>query len=191
MAPTHSKDAFLWRGNHPLLDFVNTERMLDGDRLDLLDSPRAFADWLGHAGLPGSWSGDGWEILGQAKVFRAAMRRMAQSLAEGREVAAEAAQVINQVLAEQRGHFRVEGDHPPYHRHFLADGKGHPLLSLALSASDLLCSQDLSLVRHCQNEACILFFLDVTRNHTRRWCSMQSCGNRAKVAAHYQRMKAR
>ncbi len=61
----------------------------------------------------------------------------------------------------------------------------------SLSASALLCSQDLSLVRRCQNEACTLFFLDVTKNHTRRWCSMQSCGNRAKVAAHYQRNKAR
>ncbi|NEJ40784.1 CGNR zinc finger domain-containing protein, partial [Rhizobium ruizarguesonis] len=30
---------------------------------------------------------------------------------------------------------------------------------------------------------CTLFFLDTTKSHRRRWCSMALCGNRMKVAA--------
>ena len=48
---------------------------------------------------------------------------------------------------------------------------------------------DLSLVKACQNPQCVLFFYDTTKNHARRWCSMAACGNRAKVAAHYQRAR--
>jgi predicted RNA-binding Zn ribbon-like protein len=36
-----------------------------------------------------------------------------------------------------------------------------------------------------------LYFYDTTKNHTRRWCSMTGCGNRAKAAAFYERKKSR
>src|SRR4029077_4909064 len=42
-------------------------------------------------------------------------------------------------------------------------------------------------VKKCENPACVLFFYDGTKNHSRRWCSMKACGNRTKVAAFYQR----
>ncbi|MCI0410524.1 MAG: CGNR zinc finger domain-containing protein, partial [Acidobacteria bacterium] len=54
---------------------------------------------------------------------------------------------------------------------------------------DLLSEGDLTLVRKCENPACILYFHDTTKNHARRWCSMRACGNRAKVAAHYRRRR--
>jgi len=44
-------------------------------------------------------------------------------------------------------------------------------------------------VKACQNPQCVLLFYDTTKNHARRWCSMAACGNRAKVAAHYQRAR--
>ena len=40
-----------------------------------------------------------------------------------------------------------------------------------------------SRLRRCQNEACGLVFVDDSRAGSRRWCSMQRCGNRAKVRA--------
>ena len=63
------------------------------------------------------------------------------------------------------------------------------LWPVAESASDLLCYADLTLVKKCENPACVLFFYDTTKNHSRRWCSMSGCGNRMKVAAHYQRLR--
>ena len=39
-----------------------------------------------------------------------------------------------------------------------------------------------------ENE-CTWIFLDETKNHSRRWCSMRDCGNRAKARRHYERAK--
>lgn len=58
---------------------------------------------------------------------------------------------------------------------------------LAEAAARLLTEKDLTLVRRCENPACVLHFYDTSRNHRRRWCSMDICGNRMKVAAHYRR----
>jgi len=46
-------------------------------------------------------------------------------------------------------------------------------------------------IRRCANPVCVLYFLDATKNGTRRWCSMKTCGNRAKASRHYRRVKQR
>lgn len=53
------------------------------------------------------------------------------------------------------------------------------LWPIALSAAELLTSADLRRVRQCGG--CDWLFVDHSRNHLRRWCSMSACGNRAKV----------
>jgi predicted RNA-binding Zn ribbon-like protein len=53
----------------------------------------------------------------------------------------------------------------------------------------LLATGDFSLVRRCENAACVLWFYDRTRSHHRRWCSMARCGNRHKVAAFRKRRR--
>ncbi|TMR94989.1 hypothetical protein EJK15_31085 [Nonomuraea basaltis] len=45
-------------------------------------------------------------------------------------------------------------------------------------------------VRKCANPQCVLWFLDVSKNGSRRWCSMEGCGNRAKVGRFNQRHKS-
>lgn len=53
--------------------------------------------------------------------------------------------------------------------------------SLAACAVDLLTSADVRRIRACAGEACDWLFIDDSRNHLRRWCSMDECGNRAKM----------
>jgi predicted RNA-binding Zn ribbon-like protein len=53
----------------------------------------------------------------------------------------------------------------------------------------LLTTEDFSHIKACEGPACTLLFADHTRGHTRRWCSMEICGNRAKQAAHRNRIK--
>lgn len=55
------------------------------------------------------------------------------------------------------------------------------LWPVAWSAGELLTSQDLEKLRLCAGYQCGWLFLDTSRNHTRRWCDMKDCGNRAKV----------
>jgi predicted RNA-binding Zn ribbon-like protein len=65
-----------------------------------------------------------------------------------------------------------------------------PLWAVARSASDLLTSPDQSIVKECASPTCSWLFLDTSRNHSRRWCDMNICGNREKARRHYQRHKA-
>jgi predicted RNA-binding Zn ribbon-like protein len=63
------------------------------------------------------------------------------------------------------------------------------LAPLAERAGDLLVTADFALVRKCEDAACVLWFLDRTKSHRRRWCSMALCGNRNKVASFRQRQQ--
>jgi len=61
---------------------------------------------------------------------------------------------------------------------------------LARSAGALLTSTDLESVGMCADDrGCGFLFFDGTRNKTRQWCSMESCGNRAKASRYYLRQK--
>lgn len=64
-----------------------------------------------------------------------------------------------------------------------------PLWPVAREAVQLLLTADLHRLRECAADDCRWLFLDTTRNRSRRWCSMQTCGNRAKV--HEFRRRAR
>ena len=61
------------------------------------------------------------------------------------------------------------------------------LWSVAHDAADLLTSGELDRVGQCADDRCGWLFLDTSRNRSRRWCSMEDCGNRAKARRHYQR----
>ena len=58
------------------------------------------------------------------------------------------------------------------------------------SAADLLTSDELDDVRVCASETCNWLFMDTSKNHSRRWCDMKSCGNRAKARRFYGRRKS-
>jgi len=63
------------------------------------------------------------------------------------------------------------------------------LQPIAGAIADLVCDADFRLIRVCEGSACTLMFLDRTKAHARRWCSMAVCGNRAKAAAYRARAK--
>lgn len=64
-----------------------------------------------------------------------------------------------------------------------------PIYAVLRSMSELLTTCDLQKVRICSGERCGWLFLDTSKNHTRRWCSMQDCGNRAKAKRFYNKQK--
>ena len=57
------------------------------------------------------------------------------------------------------------------------------------AAADLFTSEELEDVRVCASDTCGWLFMDTSKNHTRRWCDMKSCGNRAKARKHYKQKK--
>lgn len=63
------------------------------------------------------------------------------------------------------------------------------LLPIAQAMAEVICSADFGLVKECEGPNCTIVFLDTTRGHARRWCSMSACGNRAKQRAHRHRAR--
>lgn len=66
----------------------------------------------------------------------------------------------------------------------------HPTNQLAIEAlvnAVELRQQAPGRVRSCEHPDCVLWFHDTSKSGRRRWCSMQTCGNRTKAQRHYQR----
>ena len=64
-----------------------------------------------------------------------------------------------------------------------------PLAPVAWSVADLLGSDQVHHVRQCADATCGWLFVDTTKNHSRRWCSMDDCGSQAKARRYYHRKK--
>jgi predicted RNA-binding Zn ribbon-like protein len=196
--PVQHTIPFLFVGNQPCLDFINTDLMMNGQPKDLLDSFQDLVAWLMEAHLITEEAAKrierrgmrhGNETLKQAKEFRATLRDMAQRFADGKAIPHTALDAINHLLRHRLGYPQISRRSGAFERTYetgLEDS--NPVLGLlAEAASDLLVTCDLSLIKQCQNPECVLFFYDTTKNHARHWCSMSLCGNRSKVAAHYHR----
>jgi len=173
--------------------------IIDAQRTDLVETPADLIDWSLKTEIlekdeAKKISLDRAEkelLLRHAKNFRAVLREMAEQITASKPVPRRTLEVINRLLSQRQGYPQLVMNHDRYERHFNSSAQG-PLRLLALladAASDLLCTADLSLVRKCRNDACILYFYDTTKNHARQWCSMGLCGNRVKVAAHYERKR--
>ena len=66
----------------------------------------------------------------------------------------------------------------------------HLLAPILWSTGDLMIKGARGNVRRCTNSKCVWLFIDASKNATRRWCDMASCGNRAKSRRHYLKTKA-
>lgn len=190
---------FIFVGKSLSLDLVNTEKMVEGRRTDLLQTPDDLKAWLREAALVTAendlWSGDvdGKKALNDIKAFRKVLRGMAGDMAAGAPMREETVSAINAALKRKASVLQlrqVDGvwkvGHEVSGRHSL----DHIIAEIAESAADLISGHDWGLVRQCASDRCILFFLDTTKNHARRWCSMGVCGNRVKANAHYRRSRA-
>jgi predicted RNA-binding Zn ribbon-like protein len=63
------------------------------------------------------------------------------------------------------------------------------LLPIGEALAKFVCEEDFANIKACEGHGCTLIFADRTRRRARRWCSMAICGNRAKQAAHRNRLK--
>ena len=188
---------FYFVGNLLWLDFVNTEAIADGKRADLLTGSADFADWCVEARVLEAAEADAipaadGELLTEARAFRAVLRQMAGTIANGEGIDEATIAEINRWLARRNLRLTLERTETGYAktaRQSWAEWRDL-LAPIAESAADLQAAGDLSLLRKCENPQCILYFYDTTKNHARRWCSMSGCGNRRKVAEHYKRKKA-
>jgi predicted RNA-binding Zn ribbon-like protein len=197
-------ERFALIGNHGCLDFVNTEGMQKGQRVDFLAEFPDLVAWLRAAQLLGPaeadeairrWSGTpaGARVLVEARKLRASLRQMLEQIARDRPIGASTVEAINELLARPLGHGELVRTRDGFVRRlrFGLRAPGDLLVPVAEAASDFLCHAEFSLVRKCENPPCLRYFYDLSKNHARRWCSMTVCGNRMKVAAYHRRAQRR
>lgn len=201
MERKRSGQPFLFVGNHLCLDFINTQMIVRGQRTDLLQEWTDLVAWLTRAKLLSAGEGketvsrlgraEGEQLLNEARSFRTVLREMAERIVAGKPVARSTVEAINELHGRRPGYPQLIRTNGRFERRFHSEtsGAARLLIPFAEAASELLCDGDLSLVKKCRNNACILYFYDTTKNHARQWCSMGLCGNRIKVAAHYRRKK--
>jgi predicted RNA-binding Zn ribbon-like protein len=202
MSEKLSDKNFYFVGNYLCLDFINTQVMEGGQPVDLLGDFNDLISWLAQAHvfdapkaeeIIGEWAGssEAERVFGLALDFRADLRQMAERIIKGKAVSQSVIIQINDLLRHQFGHAILKRVKGGFEKRLQADFKEpiQLLWPLAESACDLLCYAALSLIKKCENEACVLIFYDTTKNHSRRWCSMSACGNRMKAAAHYRRVR--
>jgi predicted RNA-binding Zn ribbon-like protein len=121
--------------------------------------------------------------------LRELLFRVLSAAAGDRKVSKQDLDQFNEYLTEAMGNTRITQTERGFDWFCCPGEIGtesllHPIVK---SAADLLVSAELDRLRICANPQCGWLFLDSSRNRSRRWCSMESCGNRAKARRFYRR----
>jgi predicted RNA-binding Zn ribbon-like protein len=182
----------LFLAGHLALDFVNT-RMRVGDSLvDLLQSDDDVLIWFKQAGLATPTIGDEPKPLNLLRSARM-LRKDVRSLIENRKGGGRGdPSVLNKFLAAGCSYSQLVWSKPSKLRVETVrrqESAESIFVSVAEAAVDLLTMHDFNLVKRCEDPTCVYWFLDQTKSHRRRWCSMELCGNRHKVAAYRARRR--
>ena len=128
----------------------------------------------------------------RAIILREAVYRIFSNLSvEGRANSDDLA-ILNETLSQSSSRQRVIPSSNGFTWDWTdnSDALDQVLWPVARSAAELLTSNRLDRVQRCADDrGCGYLFIDMSRNRSRRWCSMESCGNRAKARRHYERQK--
>ncbi|WP_020474726.1 CGNR zinc finger domain-containing protein [Zavarzinella formosa] len=187
-------------GEHLALDFLNSIASPKDVPVEWLRDGRDLIDWLEQAKVIETVVAARFrasknrrqleDVAAKTRAFRDWLRgfvtrHMGKTITPA---AAKALAPLNDLLAGDTSYPVVEagdGDHALRLRRLRRWESPDELLHpVAEAAADLICNEDFRLIRACEGSPCTLLFLDRTKAHGRRWCSMAVCGNRAKVAAH-------
>jgi predicted RNA-binding Zn ribbon-like protein len=189
------------------LDFLNSTATPVDAPIDCLDSGDGLLAWLAQAKLvptdvldelkTQAMPGELDKVADQTRALREWFRGFVRKHM-GRRLKPKALSELaplNKLLERDEAFSRIS-----QHRH---DG-GHGLelrmmrrwrspesllLPIGEALAALVCQEDFANVKACEGPGCTLMFADHTHGRARRWCSMAICGNRAKQAAHRNRLK--
>ncbi|MFZ0886969.1 MAG: ABATE domain-containing protein [Candidatus Binataceae bacterium] len=186
------------------LEFANTVAWRGSAPTESLHNLQDVLAWLASAkALPGravaelgKWfdahPADAAMVFGEAIETRETLYRLLHAAASGSAPANEDLRRLNGALGEAAPRANLDRAGRGFGWRIEARPSAAGILASVLwSAADILVGPDCARVRQCANERCLWLFLDDSKNGTRRWCSMQACGNRAKAHRHYLRHKGK
>jgi predicted RNA-binding Zn ribbon-like protein len=188
------------------LDFANT--IHDSRADDNEDELRSIGDALQWAREAGLLSSAGYgrlsthysrkpreatDALTKIVAIRDLVLALFADIANGRSVSAEQLFALNSTLARAPGLLRIRRDSNRFEAGWASEEEGlqQVVFAILVSVAELLASDRLSRVRECGSDDCTWLFVDESRNRSRRWCEMRTCGNRMKARRHYRSSKRR
>jgi predicted RNA-binding Zn ribbon-like protein len=136
------------------------------------------------------------QVFAEAIVLREAIYRIASALAGGEPIRGQDFAALSRAVAQAPMRRQLVRASVGYAWRIELGKVGRAGVSAATllapvlwSAADLMVGGARRRIRRCANDACLWLFVDVSKNGTRRWCDMASCGNRAKARRHYLKIK--
>lgn len=191
-------------GGHLALDFVNTLDWRDrAQPVERLAGWSDLLDWLRRVRVLGAR-----EAKMLAREARSAPRRAASHFHAALRLREASSRLFRAWLGRRAADpadlalLNAQLRRSPTDRELVATASGYvwrraregdaPALLLGILAqatAELLTSPELRRLRLCEGAGCGWLFLDLSPNRSRRWCSMESCGNRAKARRHYARRR--
>lgn len=194
---------FAFRANYRCLDFANTVVWRGTD--DPKESLMVYGDlllWCVYAGcLEADEARDlenlaqrdlksAQQVLERARELRESLYRVCLAVHENEPVADKDVQCLNDHLAPALSQQRLIRTKSGFTTTWSdAADLSRPVWPIVQSAFELLTSDDLNRVHRCGDATCGWLFFDTSRNHSRRWCEMKDCGNRAKARRFYARTR--
>ena len=171
---------------------------MQGRRTDLISTPEQLRKWLDRVGLDAY--GIDVEIsppaarllFDETHRLRDAIHAAVEAQVRGEPVPPRSLYALNRALEVSRFTAQLvqSGERLALIERDTALAPLAVLSPIALAAAALLVEVDRRRIRRCRSDRCGLWFLDTSKNGRRRWCSMATCGNRAKAARHHQKQKA-
>jgi len=184
------------------VDFVNTvDPRFGPNQEEFLPDFRALVEWSRYVGITTAKEADGYlatassgaaaEIHQRGHALREALFDLFRPHREDRDLRPSLVVLSNEF---QLAANELELGWAPEELQLIPTADDQPanlLWAITRSALDLFASPNLRLVRECEGADCGWLFLDTSKAHRRRWCSMAICGNRAKARRHRERARRR
>ncbi|MDE0898945.1 MAG: CGNR zinc finger domain-containing protein [Longimicrobiales bacterium] len=184
------RKSVLERFGNLALDLTNTVICERTGPVDVIQKPDQFIEWLSEMEAPGCPelipdSPPGRKTLFvEAHRLRADLHHLFNAFTSGKALPDAVVFNVNRALRRSRRASRltVVDGLPVLREHQEADAPLAVLAPIALAGATLVADADRRRLRQCAGTECTRWFLDTSKGGRRQWCSMATCGNRAKSA---------
>ena len=200
-----AREPFSFNAGRLCLDFVNTVRFRPvSERLELINTYEDLLGWARQATIitPGEAAAlaaaarkhgrSAVDALSGTRALRESIYAIVSCRAASLPAPEADLRTLNRAVGRAMAHARLVPAGSRFEWSWPDSAPDLDRISwwVARSAAELLTSSDLTFVRECASYDCGRLFMDGTKNRSRRWCDMRTCGNRAKSRRHHERRTA-
>lgn len=174
------------------LDFCNTEIEARGKRVNLLKTNENLVSWAKEAGSPLTDEKLAPNAIEHALQLRTAIKNIIHAQVESVAPNKHNIDIVNAYYLPKQKERQLEYVNGSFMlREKDVDVDTAAFFTQIVQSLMTLLTEEGGLIKKCANPHCVLHFIDKSRTQKRKWCSMEICGNRSKVAIHQRQKNAK